>query len=109
MSERHLNTLRSISNEDRLNAFRLLVKSGHNGVAAGEIGKELCIKSSTMSSHLKVLRHANLVRVNREGRIIRYFANMDEMNSLVSFLYENCCTGVEPKDHEDQETLEFSV
>mmetsp|Transcript_29637 Transcript_29637/g.58597 ORF Transcript_29637/g.58597 Transcript_29637/m.58597 type:complete len:116 (-) Transcript_29637:329-676(-) len=93
MQERFLGCLTALSNSDRLSAFRLLVQVGAEGMPAGEICKELDVKSSTMSSHLKLLLHANLVFRRREGRILRYYANMEEMNSLMGFLNENCCAG----------------
>jgi len=41
--------LSSIAQEARLDIFRLLVKAGQTGVAAGEIGETLKVPASTLS------------------------------------------------------------
>jgi DNA-binding transcriptional ArsR family regulator len=46
-----------------------------------------------MSANLAVLAHAGMVRSEREGRVIRYFANFDGMRGLLAFLMEDCCGG----------------
>lgn len=88
-----LNALSALSQETRLDAFRLLVQVGPEGLAAGEIGERLGVKQNTMSANLSVLAHAGLIRGEREGRSIRYFADMDGLKGLLGFLMENCCGG----------------
>ena len=83
----------ALSLEARLNAMRLLIKAGKNGMPAGAISEELGVKQNTMSSHLSVLQNAGLISSEREGRIIRYFMNMDELKSLLTYLLEDCCGG----------------
>jgi DNA-binding transcriptional ArsR family regulator len=46
-----------------------------------------------MSAHLKVLDHAGLVRAERDGRSIRYIADMTGFRDLLAFLMEDCCNG----------------
>ena len=83
----------ALSQETRLDALRLLIQAGPEGMAAGEIGEHLGVRQNTMSANLSVLAHAALIRSRREGRSIRYFADMDGLKGMLSFLLENCCGG----------------
>ncbi len=60
---------------------------------AGEVAKALGARQNTMSAGLSVLLQAGLVRNQREGRAIRYFAHMDGVRGLLGFLMEDCCGG----------------
>jgi ArsR family transcriptional regulator len=84
--------LAALAQESRLALYRLLVRRGPEGYAAGEIAERLGIPGPTLSFHLKALAHAGLVDVRREGRFIRYSPNIRRMNALVGFLTENCCS-----------------
>ena len=88
-----LAALSALSQDVRLDAFRLLVQAGAAGLPAGEIGDRLGVRQNTMSSHLSILHQAGLVRNRREGRGIRYFADMEGMRGLLGFLMEDCCGG----------------
>lgn len=83
----------ALSQETRLDALRLLVQAGLDGMPAGEIGERLSIKQNTMSVNLKILAQAGLIKARREGRIIRYAVDFDSMHSLVLFLMKDCCGG----------------
>ena len=83
--------LAALAQESRLAVYRLLVKRGPEGFAAGEIAERLDIAGPTLSFHLKALNHADLVLVRREGRFLYYSANFERMNELVAYLTENCC------------------
>jgi ArsR family transcriptional regulator, arsenate/arsenite/antimonite-responsive transcriptional repressor len=83
----------ALGQETRLDIFRLLVKAGREGLNVGEICKALDVRQNTMSSHLSILLQSGLVRNRREGRAIRYFADMDGMRGLLAFLMEDCCGG----------------
>lgn len=60
---------------------------------AGEIGEKLDVRQNTMSANLAVLLHAGLVRNEREGRNVRYFADFEGIRGLLGFLLEDCCGG----------------
>ncbi len=85
--------LTSIAQESRLALFRLLVQSGHSGLAAGEIASKLNIPNSTLSFHLKALCQAQLIIAKQESRYVYYSANFSAMTDLIHFLTENCCGG----------------
>ncbi len=88
-----LDALSALSQETRLEVFRLLVKAGPEGAAAGEISARLGVFANTLSTHLGILARAGLVRPERQGRSIRYFADLDGMRGLLSFLMQDCCNG----------------
>jgi DNA-binding transcriptional ArsR family regulator len=82
----------SLSQESRLRVFRLLVKQGPAGMAAGTIGETLEIPHSTLSFHLSEMTHAGLLVPRREGRSIIYSANFELITSLIRFMVEDCCS-----------------
>ncbi len=88
-----LEALSALSNETRLWVFRLLVQAGPEGMTAGEISEYLSSRQNTMSSHLKLLSQAGLVRSRREARHVRYRADYDSIKRLVLFLMKDCCQG----------------
>jgi ArsR family transcriptional regulator, arsenate/arsenite/antimonite-responsive transcriptional repressor len=88
-----ITALGALSQETRLDIFRLLVQKGPEGMPAGEIGDRLGQPSPTMSFHLNQLRFAGLVSSRRESRSIIYTANYKTMNELLGYLTENCCGG----------------
>ena len=86
-------TLGALAQESRLEAFRLLVRSGAEGMAAGEIARALKVPHNTMSSHLSILLNAGLIGSRREGRSIIYNIDFSGTRDLLSFLMEDCCRG----------------
>lgn len=84
--------LGALAQESRLEVFRLLVRKGPDGVAAGEIAQALELAPPTLSFHLAQLRQAGLVRVRRLGRSLVYAADCERMTDLMDFLFQNCCT-----------------
>ncbi|GAA0786095.1 ArsR family transcriptional regulator [Roseibium denhamense] len=88
-----LGAFAALSQKTRLEVFRLLIKSGANGMTAGEIGEDLGVKQNTMSANLSVLLQAGLVRNTREGRTIRYYADLSGTQELLTFLVADCCGG----------------
>lgn len=85
--------LSALSQPSRLEIFRQLMQAGPAGMAAGHISETLGIKQNTLSANLTVLRNAGLIRNEREGRSIRYFADIDGLSSLLSFILQDCCGG----------------
>jgi DNA-binding transcriptional ArsR family regulator len=85
--------LGALAQESRLRAFRLLVRSGPEGLAAGEIARRLDVPHNTLSSHLAILGNAGLVVSHRESRSIIYQVNFAGTRELLAFLMEDCCQG----------------
>lgn len=84
--------LAALSQESRLELFRLLVKRGPDGYSPGDLMEKLDIPGPTLSFHLKALTHAGLVAARKESRFIYYSPNFDRVNELVGFLTEHCCS-----------------
>jgi ArsR family transcriptional regulator len=85
--------LSALAHEGRLDIFRLLVRAGTEGLAAGEIARITGVLPNTLSSNLNILSGAGLVSSRRDGRSIIYTAAYDQMRSLLAFLVEDCCAG----------------
>jgi ArsR family transcriptional regulator, arsenate/arsenite/antimonite-responsive transcriptional repressor len=83
--------LGALAQESRLDVFRLLVRKGSAGMAAGELSDHFGLPPATMSFHLKELSNAGLIVSRRESRSIIYSANYAHMQTLLDFLVENCC------------------
>ncbi len=88
-----IEALAALAQATRLEVFRLLVRQGRDGAAAGDISERLELPAPTLSFHLAHLSHAGLVTSRREGRSIIYSANYAAMNTLLGYLTENCCSG----------------
>ena len=83
--------LSALAQESRLEVFRMLVRKGPDGLAAGELSDKLGLPPATMSFHLKELTQAGLITSRRESRSIIYSADYAQMQKLIDFLLENCC------------------
>lgn len=86
--------LAALAQTSRLRVFRAIVGAGPQGLQPGQLSQALDMPANTLSFHLKELHHAALVSVQREGRFLRYRADMAAMQSLVVFLTAHCCQGV---------------
>ena len=94
-SEQAVSALSALAQEHRLALFRLLVRAGGEGMAAGAIADSLGIAPSSLSFHLAQLSRAGLVEQERKHRSIIYRADYASMNDLVGYLMENCCAGAD--------------
>jgi DNA-binding transcriptional ArsR family regulator len=92
-TDKALRALSALAQDGRLAVFRLLVKAGPGGMAAGDIARKLKTAANTMSAQLLVLSNAGLVRARREGRSIIYAADFERMSALLLFLTQDCCGG----------------
>jgi len=92
-SNHALDAFSALSQSTRLDVVRLLIKAGDAGMSAGDISGTLDVRQNTMSSNLSILVRSGLIRNERDGRSIRYFADMEGMRGLLAFLMEDCCGG----------------
>lgn len=81
----------ALSSDIRLDIFRLLVKNAPTGLVAGEIAKQLDIPPTNLSFHLKAILYSGLVNMEKEGRFMRYRANIPLMLDMVAYLMAECC------------------
>lgn len=86
--------LAALAHDTRLDVFRLLVRAGPAGATPGALAETLGIAPPTLSFHLKELKGAGLVRVQREGRSLHYAPDFAVVRGLVSYLSDQCCQGV---------------
>jgi DNA-binding transcriptional ArsR family regulator len=89
---RFADMLAAMGTEPRLRIIRLLLSAHPDGMVVGEIQAELEIPSSTLSHHLEKLKNEDLVKVQRESTFLRYSANAEALQDLLTFLYAECCT-----------------
>jgi ArsR family transcriptional regulator, arsenate/arsenite/antimonite-responsive transcriptional repressor len=88
-----LAALAALAQENRLDAYRLLVQAGPEGMPAGEVSAKLGLAPSALTFHFDRLREAGLVTVRRDGRSMIYAAQYETMTGLLGYLTENCCGG----------------
>src|SRR3977135_3218659 len=94
LSEAHaISALAALAQPTRLAIFRLLIKHEPIGITAGVIADTIGAPHNTLSSHLAILVRAGLLRSARDGRTIIYRSDVDGMQSLISFLINDCCNG----------------
>lgn len=82
----------AMGTEPRLRIMQLLLSAHPEGLVVGEIISELGLSASTLSHHLEKLKNEELVTVSREGTFLRYKANTEALQELLTFLYAECCT-----------------
>ena len=92
-SELAVKRLSALAQSGRLDVFRMLVRSGPEGLAAGDIARAAQVPANTLSAQMSVLANAGLVRSRREGRSIIYTADYEGMSELLLYLMEDCCQG----------------
>jgi len=93
-----LEMLGALSQESRLDIFRLLVQSGPDGLAAGAIARHCQLPAPTCSFHLKELKKGGLLKCSRRGRSQIYSVNLQGIRHLLDYLTGHCCT--DDSDHE---------
>ena len=81
----------SLSQETRLQVFKLLIEYGRDGTVPGKIAEELKIPANTLSFHLSHMSKAGLVTSKKNGRSVTYYANTDLIEELIAYLQANCC------------------
>ena len=64
-TETAIKRLSAIAQDARLEVFRLLVKAGPEGMAAGDIARRMETPANTLSAQLLTLANAGLVRARR--------------------------------------------
>jgi len=82
----------AMGSESRVRIMQQLLSSHPEGMVVGEIQAILGLSGSNLSHHLDKLRNEGLVNVRREGTYLRYRANVEALQQLLTYLYSECCT-----------------
>jgi ArsR family transcriptional regulator len=88
---RFADILGALGTEPRLRIIYHLLRAHPEGMVAGEIQAELGMQASAVSHHLEKLKNEELVAVQREGTFLRYTANPEVLQDLLTFLFSQCC------------------
>ena len=83
--------LAELGHTTRLGIYRALVKAGRDGLPVSNIQKQLDVPGSTLSHHITRLVRVGLLKQIREGRVLRCFAQYEELAQLIEFLSLECC------------------
>lgn len=83
----------ALSHPVRLELFRVLAREGPNGLPAGELARQMRMPPSTLSFHLHEMTGVGLLAGVRDGRIVRYRVEAEQLRQLLWFLGEDCCQG----------------
>ena len=77
------NTLKALSDPIRRHILELL-KAGK--MPAGEIAEKFEVSGAAVSKHLSVLKDADLIRDNREGKFIYYELNTSVLEEVLLWM-----------------------
>ena len=78
-------TLQALADPTRREILNLLK---HSRLSAGEIGNHLSISGAAITRHLSVLKSADLIRDEREGKFIYYELNATVLEEIMLWISE---------------------
>jgi ArsR family transcriptional regulator, arsenate/arsenite/antimonite-responsive transcriptional repressor len=81
----------ALGSRTRLEVYRLLVRSGDEGMTVGRIQEVLGIPASTLSHHCRILVSVGLITQERVGTMLICRPSIDVMQIMVKFLLQECC------------------
>jgi len=94
MNDNHaVEMLSALAQSTRFSVFRMLMRQGKAGMAAGAIARELGVPQNTLSTHLNILSNAGLIASKREGRSLIYSVCVDDAKEFIGYLVNDCCNG----------------
>lgn len=76
-------TFKALSDKTRREILDLL-KAG--AMTAGEIGEHFPVSGATISHHLSILKEAELILDDRQGKYIYYELNMSVVDELIGWI-----------------------
>lgn len=88
-------SLQVLAQDVRLDAFRLLVEYEPEGLSADEMARALKVSYEEMTTSLKILEHASLVKTGRRGRLLIYRAHLAVLQEAMGHVLGDCCEDIE--------------
>ena len=92
------NILAKIGNSTRLKIVRLLVRAGDDGLAVGQIQKQLNIPGSTLTHHIAHLKSAGVIHQRRQQATLICTIEFELLHDLVDYLTDECCADQATRD-----------
>jgi len=83
--------LAELGHTTRLGIYRALVTAGDEGLPVSQIMQQLETPASTLSHHISRLMRVGLIKQVRQGRVLRCYAQYEELTKLIDFLTKECC------------------
>ncbi len=80
------NVFKALSDPNRRKILQLL--KNHDNLTVGDIAKEFSIAQPSVSEHLKLLKHANLVYSEKKGQYVHYFLNTSVFEDVVAYFMD---------------------
>lgn len=94
-TERFAEMFKALSNPNRLSIFLRLISCCAPGASCntdaemcecvGELGRDLSIASSTVSHHIKELKRAGLIKMERRGQSVECSVDPEALSALAVF------------------------
>ena len=79
------NTLQALADPTRREILKLLK---HSRLSAGEISDHFSVSGAAISRHLSVLKEADLIRDEREGKFIYYELNTSVLEDVMLWIID---------------------
>lgn len=84
----------ALSNETRLQIFRILVEHSKDGITPTEISALMNdFPRNTLSFHLSLMANVGLCSSEKQGKQIFYKPNCCLIKQITKFLLTDCCNG----------------
>jgi DNA-binding transcriptional ArsR family regulator len=83
--------LAALGNPIRLKIYRLLVRTGEEGLPVGAVQDKLGMAASSLSHHIKELVAAGLITQERQATVLICRAHYPTMTALIGYLSDECC------------------
>lgn len=77
------NTFKALSDPTRIKILELLRQQS---MTAGEIAEHFDMKKPSISHHLSILSHANLIYSEKKGQYVHYYLNVTMLQEIMRWL-----------------------
>jgi DNA-binding transcriptional ArsR family regulator len=85
--------------------LRIVFACLDQSIAVGDIAADLTLSPSLVNHHLRLLRAANVVRVEKEGKAVLYSAADDHIRAVLKAMAAHVGEAPQAGDAEDSEPL----